>query len=166
MAKEKRKKSGRQQREKPPEGYTPEAWAEYQNDPVTFCIKELKNPDSDVRFNAADILRGLAGEAEAAIPALVEGFRDKDRQVRAQCVFALVDIGWALKERASGAVPALAEALRDPDDEVRSLAANALGAIGPAASAAAPRLRKALKDSAEEVREAAKEALSKVAPSA
>jgi HEAT repeat protein len=162
----KRRKSKEQSQPEVPVGYTAEEWAEYQRDPCGWCIKELKSPDADVRFNAADILRGLAGDAMAAIPALVEGFRDKNKQVRAQCVFALVDIGWALKERARGAVPALADALRDPDAEVRALAANALGAIGPAASRAIPRLRKALKDPAEEVREAAEEALSKVAPSA
>jgi HEAT repeat protein len=162
----KRGKSKEQAEPDVPGGYTAEEWAEYRRDPCGWCIKELKNPDADVRFNAADILRGLAGDAEAAIPALIEGFRDKSKQVRAQCVFALVDIGWALKERARGAVPALADALRDSDDEVRALAANALGAIGPAASSAIPHLRKAIKDSAEEVREAAKEALSRVAPSA
>jgi hypothetical protein len=43
-----------------PEGYTPEQWAEYESDPVGFCIKELSSNDTTVRFNAVDILRGCA----------------------------------------------------------------------------------------------------------
>src|SRR5262249_16992489 len=69
-----------------PEGYTPEQWAEYQADPVGFCIKELKSKTSDVRFNAVDILRGCAGDAKAAIPALCELLgKEKVATVRAQC---------------------------------------------------------------------------------
>jgi HEAT repeat protein len=158
----KRGKSKEQPQPEVPEGYTAEEWAEYQADPCGWCIKELGNADADVRFNAADILRGLGADAEPAIPALVAGFRDPDEQVRTQCVFALVDIGYAIKERAAGAVEALAQALRDQSAEIRSLAAEALGAIGPAARPAKAQLLKARKDRNAEVRESVEKALKSI----
>jgi HEAT repeat protein len=143
---------------RPPQ-YTPEEWAEYHHDPCGWCIKELRNPDPGVRCNAADILRGLARDAEAAIPALVAGFDDPDPAVRPYCVHALVDIGYAVKDRASVAVPALTALLRDEDAEIRCLAAHALGAIGRAAAGSAGELRGRLSDPDEETREAAASAL-------
>ncbi|MFL5342535.1 MAG: hypothetical protein ACJ8F7_20505 [Gemmataceae bacterium] len=80
----KRGKAKTQPEAEVPEGYTAEQWAEYQANPCGWCIKELGNPDADVRCNAADILRGLAADAEPAIPALVAGFRDRDKEVRTQ----------------------------------------------------------------------------------
>jgi hypothetical protein len=145
----------------PPE-YTPEEWAEYHRDPCSWCVKELHNPDPEVRCSAADILRGLGKDAEAAIPALVAGFGDPDEQVRAYCVHALVDIGYAVRERAVAAVPALTELLRDVNAEVRCLAAHALSAIGPAAGAAAAELRELLADPDEDTREAAASALRRI----
>jgi HEAT repeat protein len=155
----KRAKPKKQAEPEVPEGYTPEEWAEYQADPCAWCIKELRNPDKDVRYNAADILRGLARDAEAAIPALVAGFRDRDQQVRTQCVFALVDIGYAVKERAASAVPALTKALQDRNAEIRSLAAEALAAIGRASKPAKAQLLKARKDRNAEVRDSVEKAL-------
>ena len=70
---------------RPPQ-YTPEEWAEYHRDPCGWCIKELRNPDSEIRCNAADILRGLAWDAEPAIPALVAGFQDPDVMFRSTAI--------------------------------------------------------------------------------
>ena len=145
----------------PPE-YTPEEWQSYQRDPCSWCIKELSNPDPNIRCNAADILRGLAQDAEAAIPALIEGFNDSDQSVRAYCIHAMVDIGYALMGRASSAVPALASLLHDKSAEIRTLAAHALGAIGPSAEAAAHELRHLHTDTDENVRGAAEAALAKI----
>ena len=144
-----------------PEGYTPEQWAEYQADPVGFCIKDLNSKDSDVRFNAVDILRGCAGDAKAAIPALCDLLgKEKVATIRAQIAWALQDICERVDARsAKQAVGPLANALRDSDAEVRTLAANALRAIGNPAKSAKPDLVKALKDRNADVREAAEEAL-------
>jgi HEAT repeat protein len=147
----------------PPE-YTPEEWAEYHRDPCGWCVKELRNPGPGVRCSAADILRGLGKDAEAAIPALIAGFDDPDEQVRAYCVHALVDIGYAVKVRAAAAVPALTGLLRDGNPEVRCLAAHALGAIGPSAAGAAGGLRGLLADPDEETLEAAASALARIQP--
>jgi HEAT repeat protein len=115
-----------------PEGYTPEEWAEYQRDPVGYCIKELKNPDSTIRFTAVDILRGCAGDAKAAIPALCELLvSDTAATIRAQCAFALEEICERVdRPSAEYAIGPLSQALGDEDDEVRELAASALEAIG------------------------------------
>src|SRR5262249_34063203 len=125
-----------------------------------------RNPDPDVRCNAADILRGLAFDAVAAIPKLAEGLGDPDEQVRAYCAHALVDIGYAVHRRVPSAVPALTAtvpaltmALGDRSCEVRCLAANALGAVGPSAAPAAARLQQLLADPDAEVREYAEQAL-------
>jgi hypothetical protein len=82
-----------------PEGYSEEEWAEYQSDPVGFCIKELRNPSPGVRFNAADILRGMAADAEPAIPALTAGLHDQDKEVREYAAKTLV----LINERSRGA---------------------------------------------------------------
>jgi HEAT repeat protein len=152
----------------PPE-YTPEEWAEYHRDPCGWCIKELRNPDADIRCNAADILRGLAWDAVGAIPALIEGCRDADKQVRAYCVHALVDIGHAVHRRVpaalpslAAAVPALIAALCDDFGEVRSLAVHALGAVGQAAAPAAAQLQGLLATADEETREAVVRALKRI----
>jgi HEAT repeat protein len=144
-----------------PKEYTPEQWAEYQADPVGFCVKELSNQDQSVRFNAVDILRGCAGDAKAAIPALCDLLlTEKVTTVRAQCAWALQEICESVEPETAGqAVTPLAGALGDPDADVRTLAANALGAIGKPAESAKPELMKALNDSSPDVRGAAEAAL-------
>jgi HEAT repeat protein len=144
-----------------PDGYTPEEWAEYQSDPVGFCIKQLRSTDSSIRFNAVDILRGCAGDAKAAIPALCDLLaEEKVDTIRAQCAWALQDICERVDhESAEPAVGPLAKALHDTNAEVRSLAASALGAIGKTAKAAKPDLLTASEDPDPEVREAVERAL-------
>lgn len=159
MAEKRKAKSG------VPEGYTPEQWAAYQADPVTYCISELKSKNSDVRFNAVDILRGCAGDAKAAIPALCELLgKEKVTNVRGQCAFALQDICEQVDARsAKVAVAPLAKALQDRDNEVRLLAAGALGAMGRRAKDAVPALKKLLlTDRDDEVRLEAAGALASI----
>lgn len=142
----------------------PEEWPDYDEDPVGHCEAALRYGDDFARFNAADILRGLGRDAESAIPLIAEKMRtDEDEQVRAQCAFALIEIGYSVKDRAAVAVPALVETVQcDPFAEARCLAADALGAIGTVAKVAVPVLKRALDDEDEEVREAARKALQKL----
>ena len=136
-------------------------WPDYYADPVGHCVAAFNYGNEHERFNAADIFRGLAADASAAVPVIVNAMRcDNSANVRAQCAFALADIGAALKEQAKPAVLPLMEALtEDGNAEVRSLAATALGAIGPAAKEAISVLVLALQDQHEWVRNAAENAL-------
>jgi HEAT repeat protein len=152
-----------------PPGYTPEEWASYNRDPCSWCIKELRNPDPEVRCNAADILRGLGWDAVDAIPALTEGCRDPDGQVRTYCAHALAEIGYDVHSRRpdalpvlNAAVPALTELLSDSSMDTRCCAIQALKQIGAAAKSAAPALRRLLNDPEAEVREASESALAKI----
>ncbi|HEY7544032.1 MAG TPA: HEAT repeat domain-containing protein [Blastocatellia bacterium] len=148
-----------------PEGYAQEEWAEYQADPVSFCIKELNNSDSSVRFNAADILRGLATDAEPAIPALTKGLNDSDFQVRAQCLFALAEIGYALGELPEETISCLIKCLSDSNAEIRALAAYALPAGKILSSEVIAYLKEmACNDPDEEVRQYVTGTLKRVQP--
>jgi HEAT repeat protein len=59
-------------------------------------------------------------KAEAALPALLEAFKDKKASVRARAADALG------QHRAEAALPALLEALKDKDASVRARAADSL----------------------------------------
>jgi HEAT repeat protein len=74
---------------------------------------------------AAIALLGIRPEATAAIPALAELLRDKDKRVRWAAAEALGSMGPAART----AVPALTELLRDEDRPVRQAAAEALKKI-------------------------------------
>lgn len=152
-----------------PGEYTSEEWAEYHRDPCAWCIKELRNTDPSIRCNAAEILRGLAWDAVAAIPALIEGCQDSNEQVRAYCAHALVDIGYAVHARAPAALPSLIAAvpiltvlLSDQSMDVRCAAAYALQAIGSPAHVAIPALQSLLDDSELEMRDCAQSALATI----
>lgn len=103
---------------------------DFYQDPVNYCIEALSSDDSNERYNAADILRGLAGEAEPALVAICQHIEnDSDIEVRRQCVFALIDIGAALKQRANQCLPYL-EAVKNEDDaELCELAQLAIAEI-------------------------------------
>ena len=64
-----------------------------------------------------------------------------------------------LAERASPAVPGLIRLLNSPNDDTRETAADALGAVGPAAQAAVPALIQRINDPSERVEDTAIEAL-------
>lgn len=74
----------------------------------------------------------LAGIGKAAIPALVNGFRD-DRDQREHCAYVLAQIG-------EPAIPALIKALANKRSEVRIGAIDALRAMNEKAEAAVPEL--------------------------
>jgi HEAT repeat protein len=98
--------------------------AVYQGKTVSQWVEALK--DKRLRFGAANALVRIG---PAAVPALIEALKDKDRNVRRAAALALGKIGPATKD----AVPALIEALKDKESYVRSAAAWALGKIGPEA---------------------------------
>ena len=101
---------------------------ETQEQQVERLIKELQDPDSDVRSIAAVTLGEIGSEAKDAVPALIQLLQDQDAEgfVRANAALALREIGPEAKD----AVPALIQALQDQDKYVRRDAAGALGKIG------------------------------------
>jgi HEAT repeat protein len=132
--------------------------------------KQLVN----VRLWAAHALGKMGPKAKAAAPQLEAALKDEVGLVRIEAARAL----WKVAED-KAAVTALGESLKDKDASTRHGAAEALGAIGPAAKAAVPDLVRALKDDGfavssprpgvtewRPVREAAAKALKKVDPAA
>ncbi len=103
---------------------------DYYSDPVGHCIEAFESENSDHRYNAADILRGLAADAEPALAVICSHMlSDQDIEVRRQCAFALVDIGYALKAKAQLAIPYLEKARKESDPELVELANDAIRSI-------------------------------------
>jgi HEAT repeat protein len=69
--------------------------------------------------------RILRGEADAVVPALAEGLKDKQPTRKVRAARFLGEMG----RPAQAAVPALHEALKDSDAKVREAAADALKQI-------------------------------------
>ena len=88
---------------------------------------------------AADAL-GRIGPS--AVPALVQGLKSSDPEVRLTAAEVLARMGSAAKE----AVPDLVLLLDDPDERIRKTAARTLGRIGPEAAPAVPALMRSLLD--------------------
>ena len=125
-------------------------------------INQLSVPEAEDRQQAAQTLSKIGPDAKAAVPALTEVLKDKDKDVRDAAAEALGKIG----PEAKAAVPALIEALKDQYEHVRELAAQALAQIGPEAKEAVSALIEALKDQDKSVRINAAQALAQIGPEA
>jgi hypothetical protein len=111
-------------------------------DPVEKAIIELKDPDAEIRRQAAARLFDL--NDTRAVEPLIKALNDPDAEVRANAASAL---GWIKDRRA---VDALIERLSDEDPVVRSIVAVSLGVIND--SRAAEPLISALDDDNSSVR--------------
>jgi HEAT repeat protein len=79
-------------------------------------IKGLKDPDIEIRRNAALAFANIGGpESAVAVPVLIEALQNGPRALRRQAALAFGPMGPAAKE----AVPELRKALTDPDEEIR-----------------------------------------------
>jgi formylglycine-generating enzyme required for sulfatase activity len=121
-------------------------------------VEDLGRGDVTSRWKAAKALARAAGEAEAAVPALVGALRDPSILVRVGAAETLSGVG----SRARAAIPALIEALEDRYATVREMAAEALGQVGAGASAIARLGSVAGHDENKYVRERAAEALTRI----
>jgi hypothetical protein len=114
----------------------------------------LRNPDPEVRSNAAGALGALGPDGVPAIAPLFEACRDENMYVRGEAVHSLWEIAgsfWNDKESVAwqlltAGVPTLIALLDDPWWSVRCSAMSVLKEIGPAARPALPRLRALLTD--------------------
>jgi HEAT repeat protein len=126
---------------------------------IPVLQKAVESRRFSPRVHAAYALWSMTGEADRAVPALVQELkRDTTPWEAAE---ALGRIGAPAK----AAVGPLTEALKTADDITRWRAAEALGRIGPASKPALPTLIEMLEDPDPDIRTAASEAISKVDPS-
>ena len=90
---------------------------------VAHLIEELRSPDRETRFRAADELAELGPVGREAIPALIAALEDPDDKVRQSVTYALGDVGPGdprVREF-------LLRCLRDPGEYVVTAAATRLG---------------------------------------
>lgn len=127
-------------------------------DAVKTLVKNLKASQWQVRCGAAQMLGEMGPAARDAIPALKAATRDDDPNVQAAALDALVKLA------PGDAVKPLVPKLNAGEPPERQIAAQMLGAIGPAAREAIPALQKATQDNDSNVQAAALEALVKVSP--
>src|SRR5262249_39756885 len=102
-----------------------------------------KHPDPKVRYQSAELLRGLGPVAKFAIPALREALKDNDTRVRVKAAEAL----WTVEKPAPNVVlPVLVAALQEKDADLRVSALMVLGRLGRSARTAVPVITDMLKD--------------------
>jgi HEAT repeat protein len=112
--------------------------------PVGTLTRLLREPSSEVRGWAAQVLGKLGPRARRTVPDLVRLLAEEgngEAFVRLGVVIALKSLGAANPDLT---VPALRQALADPDRQVRLQAARAVAELGPVAAAAAGELGMAL----------------------
>jgi HEAT repeat protein len=97
---------------------------------LPLLMKQMNDPDADVRRAAARALGQMGPDATPAVPLLTAAVeKDRDLYVRRFSAQALGQIG----PNASSAIPALTSALKDEKKEMIEAAVTALGKMGPAA---------------------------------
>lgn len=128
---------------------------------ISEIVTDLVSPAQDIREAAFARVRGLRGEAKAAVPALVRALEDTDLDEEIRCIAAscLIFIG----NEAENAIPVLGRILLDSDvaSSLRERCACALRGIG---RAAVPMLLRALANGDVEGRKAAAGELQNVKP--
>ncbi|MFL6216208.1 MAG: peptidylprolyl isomerase [Blastocatellia bacterium] len=93
---------------------------------VEAIAAQLRSPDADIRWQAANALARIRDQIQTAVPPLLPLLDDTNALVRAHAARAL---GVA---KATQAVEGLIKRLADSDQRVTAAAINALGAIGDA----------------------------------
>jgi HEAT repeat protein len=105
---------------------------------MPLLIKALRDPDPDVRLQAAVALAGIGLPLVGEILPLC---KDKNMAIRRTAVMSL-----QLFHEMPVTLEALVEALYDPEDVVRTAACATLGRLGPDARGALPRLLHCLEE--------------------
>jgi hypothetical protein len=110
-------------------------------------LKDLGSSKYTARGKAHAALVYQEG-GENAVPILVDGLKNDDAQVRAECA----DILGSYKAHGKAAIQPLVEALKDKAPEVKVKAADTLQKLAPDSKVAIPELTALLKDSDKDVR--------------
>jgi predicted Ser/Thr protein kinase len=121
----------------------------------------LRDPDADVREEAAAAIRSLIPSVRAEVDKLLVQLRHRDAAERVSAALGLQDLGQVIVGEALRPLIAL---LRDRTPAVRLEAAVALGETAPLMTRAATSLRAALGDPSPDVRRTAAQALGNVGP--
>lgn len=128
---------------------------------VPILVRGLNDGDREVRYQAAFGLSSFAfmgGNAQAAIPALVQSLQDSYLGVRCGAAQALGQI----HAETDRVVPALLQSLKDSDPYVRIHSAAALGRFGTNAKAGLEPLIEMMNDGTNGERDAASNALRQI----
>jgi hypothetical protein len=96
-------------------------------------------------------------DTESALPGLIEGMPQLDREMRLRLAQFFQQMGIV-------GLTGLIAALRDDDHTVRQISVRALGELGPAARESVPHLEPLLEDPKNSVRFAAESALKRIQP--
>jgi HEAT repeat protein len=88
---------------------------------VPALVTMLRDPDAELRQDAARALAKMGTDASRALPELIVALEDKDEEVRKEAARALGEIGPA----ASDAIPALVDTLRSSAKQAEQEAAAA-----------------------------------------
>jgi HEAT repeat protein len=127
---------------------------------VPALVGLLKDPEADVRWNAALTLGLIGPEARGSVPDLVAALHDEEADVREHAAESLGQVGVASPE----VVAALAAACKDRNARVRRDAVRSLGQFGPTSRPALDAVSALRKDETERVRQAAEVALKRIDP--
>ncbi len=124
-----------------------EAFGKIGAEGVPTLLDELRHGEMNGRRFAIRAL-GRVRNPKAAVPALIEAFKDEDVYIRRSALLHAFPIDADPKPL----VPALTDSLRDTDPEARRWATARLGRMGQNAKPAVPALIAALKDNNSQVR--------------
>ena len=123
----------------------------YHSKTLRGWIADLKDPDAATRLDAADELADVGAKARAVVPALLLAATDKEDEVRAAVLHALIQID----PKAEGLLPVLFVAMKDRCPEVREAAVHGLRGLDPNANGVLPALAAGAKDPCDNVRQSA-----------
>jgi HEAT repeat protein len=122
---------------------------------LVAAVSNQKSP-KEMRLFAIQLVAGMGGDAEMAVPSLAQVLKERDGDLRLAALKALLAIG----DKAKNAVPEVSSLLKDPNEGTRIVAASLLAKLGVEAKSAIPDLVDALGDRSQAVRANAIHALS------
>jgi HEAT repeat protein len=126
---------------------------------IAALVRALDDPDTGVRFAAAQRLGRIGLDAEEALPDLRRAAEDRENSVRGAASEAIRTVKAKASDFRIKVLPGALEDLASPDPDVRRGAAEILGGFGARSAPAVPALIRSLDDRDASVRLASAHAL-------